>query len=165
MYNKVDIRDLVSRAGFELKQVHDYWELSDTVKTDRPRTIYKGKTLLPTSYLDIIEELGVFTDDLLFTGVIDYIFGTEYDKGLVTDEVTKARLLSGTIEELYDYIVKNNIDIGDDIAYLHGIATGDTQYFKELEAWRNFTKYHTGKVLFLATQNPTHKYLAKRNML
>lgn len=140
MYNKVDIRDLVSRAGFELKQIHDHWELSDTVKTDRPKIVYKGKTLLPSMYLDIIDELGVFTDDLLFTDVINYIFGTEYDKGLITDEVTKARLLSGTIDELYNYIVENNINIGDDIAYLYGIVTGDTQYFKELKEWKHYTK-------------------------
>ena len=91
-------------------------------------------------YLDIIDELGVFTDDLLFTDVINYIFGTEYDKGLITDEVTKARLLSGTIDELYNYIVENNINIGDDIAYLYGIVTGDTQYFKELKEWKHYTK-------------------------
>lgn len=156
----VNIRELLSRAGFtltksvvppleevkhELKSPYydvDYYPtehvgkpcfiLKDTV-TNTIRNIYLGNTFSQRSTLDVIDTMGVFTEDLLFNDIIGEIFGTQYDTGLVDDEMSKKQIeTSGNIEDLYDYIREHELDIGSDFTYLYALVTDDVSYFEEL---------------------------------
>lgn len=159
-FEKVDIRELIDRAGFDIfkstvpnfkdveKFLHDYYDkdkyphehvgepcyiLQDGCGEMKIRGIYVGDTLKPDKYFDIIESLGVFTDDLLYNDIVGYIFGTDYDKGIIEDEENKRYFIDkGNCSTLYDYIISHSLDIGSDITYLYALKTGDTQYFEEL---------------------------------
>ena len=162
---KVNIRDLIGRAGFSLNKtvvppydiiktnlhpvyfddddvIKDYIKnkvgetcfiLQDNCSPYYIRYVYVGAIFPTTKYLTVIDRLGVFSDDLLFTHIVEYIFGSQYDKGLIEDEETKKYMLDHyNCAELYDYITEHNIDIGSDITYLYAIKTGDVKYFEPL---------------------------------
>lgn len=148
----VNIRELIDRAGFslikgtvptkeqldnkdiilddfyvEVDDIEEYAEqpcylLTDRVR-NRVRAIYLGDTFAGQDYFNVIDILGVFTDDLLFNDIIEDIIyrGYKLDKDKISD-----------VSTLYKYVVDNNIYIGNDLTYLYALETGDSNYFQDL---------------------------------
>lgn len=160
--DKVDIRELIDRAGIELQKktlpqyeeiknyfwdedytaedfYNDYGDkvgstcyiLFDTV-TNRVRRIYPCEVFTHDKYLDLLDSISTFTDDLLFEDMLKYIFGDfYYGEGILestpeNNEWCNYLRSYGHYDDLFAFIVDKKLDVGSDLTYLYMFATGDT---------------------------------------